>query len=150
MNNSAKTFLQTEACRVTSDEVVVESHRFPMQKVSDARMVLESSYQSKTVPFVLAVVFVVWMLSELVNGPDDYTYAVIAGVLAVLSMVAVRLAGLFQKHAAWLTMPEGSMVVFRSHDRTAVADLVKAVNLARVYRRPQFDEAWQVGKPISG
>jgi len=150
MNTAEKTFLETEACRVTSDEVVVEGHRYPMHKVSDARMVLQSSYQGKAIPFVAAVVFVVWTLSELVNGPDDYSYALIAAFLAVLSMFVVRLVGRFQRHTAWLTLPEGPVAVFHSHDSAAVADLVKAVKQARDFRRPQFAEAWRVGRPLNG
>lgn len=150
MNSSGKTFLETEACLVTADEVVVHGHRYPMQKVRDARMVLESSYQMKMVPFVFAMIFVVWTLSELVNGTDDYAYALVAGMLAVLSMVAVRLVGRLQKQAAWLTLPEGPVVVFRSSDSAAVSELVKAVNRARAYRQPQPARAWGVASPVKG
>lgn len=150
MNPSEKIFLKTDKFRVTESEVVIDGRRYPLHNVSAAKAVSESSYQSKTVPFVLAVVFTVWMLSKLVNGTAADGYALIAGVLAVLSMVAVRLAGRYQKHALWLTLPEGTVAVYHSRSGAEVGDAVKAVNQALAFRRPAYTEAWGVGKPVNG
>lgn len=150
MKTSKTIFLQTEACRVTEDEVVIEGHRYPLQNIASAKVVSDSGYQRKTAPFLLAVGFVVWTLSELVNGKNNYTYALIAAVLAAMSMVAVRLVGGLNQHVAWLTLPEGAVAVFQSSDSAAVVDLVMAVNHAKAYHRSQYAGAWTVGKPVNG
>ncbi|MCZ2496609.1 hypothetical protein GN316_07555 [Xylophilus sp. Kf1] len=144
MNEPEKIFIHTDDYQVTSEEVSIEGRKIAVRKIMEARVGIDSSYRFKTVPFVLAMGFVIWTLSELVNGTADYTYAAIAAILAILSMAAVRLIGRLQKHTAVLTLSDGSSVDYRSHEKAAVIALVRAINQARDSHAPHYAQAWKV------
>lgn len=149
MSQPEKTYLLTDECRVTDREVTVGKRSFEISQIKGIRSISEPSYRSRAIPSFLALVFVVLTLSELVNDPDDYTLAVIAGAFAVASMLVLKLMGTLKTHTVWLATTSGETVIYRSVISSAAAGLVEATQQALARREPHAANGWGVGRQAS-
>jgi len=150
MSHEESVFLNDHDVRVTSQELLVEGRVHPLADVSAVRVVSEASYRSKSIPFALAVGCVLWASAEVLNAPADYATAGFAGVLALLSILAVRLLGARQMHVVLLATASGEHVAMRSRDGVAVSALVKAVRQAIASRQSYGTQGWNVAQTARG
>jgi hypothetical protein len=150
MSQPEKTYLLTDECKVTDRQVTVGKRSFEISQIKGIRSIAEPSYRSRAIPFFLALVFVVLTLSELVNDPDDYTLAVIAGVFAIASMLVLRLMGTLKTHTVWLSTTTGEVMIYRSILSSAAASLVEATQQAMSRSESPVASTWGVGKRANG
>jgi len=137
MQTTEKILLNQYGMLVTDRQLVIGGVSRPMGQISAVHVESSSAYRGKSIPFFIALMFVLWAVVELVNGPPDYYWAGFAGLLAILSFGVVRLVGGFQVHTVFLTTPGGELAAYQSRDGKAVSALVTALRLALAEHQTQ-------------
>lgn len=139
-----KVYWETDGIRVTSQQLTVGVDAYNLGIVSEVRIAAPPASSRQTIPFTLAVLFVVWAIAEVVNAPADWAMAAVASALAIICASVVRMLGAVRSQTVVLGSPRGDLAVFESRDDQVVQSLAAALRMALADRRAAAQVGWNV------
>ncbi|WPB54973.1 DUF6232 family protein [Xylophilus sp. GOD-11R] len=137
-----KVYWESDGMRVTAQQLTVGSDAYNLAIVTDVRIAAPPASSRQTIPFTLAVLFVVWAIAEVVNAPADWAMAAVASALAIVCASVVRMLGSMRSQTVVLGSPRGDLAVFESRDDSLVQSLTAALRVALADRRATAQSAW--------